>query len=170
MQPALDATNKAILEQKSPVMLQNATVNYVAAVKGQSGTAHLSYKVDVNATIAGYVLPKETCNSSAIVDLDWRNFIVAVLVVINTECGPILDFGRFNLLMKSWHYLFDVTGLLKNYGVFRPGEGAAVPIHSVGESSFRKGTHLPKEVDATLQVAGAQVRMQASAPLPSGQI
>ena len=203
-QPALDAMNKAILEQKSPVMLQNATVNYVAIVKGQSGTTHLSYKVDVEATIAGYVLQKETGNRSAIVDLDWRNFIVAVPVVINTERGPIdinspagalqamvpqlaskldikdaqaimsdpvLDFGRFNLPMKSWHYLFDVTGLqLKNYGVFRPGEGATVSIHSIGESSFREGTYLPKKVDATLQVDGAQVRMHASTPPPSGQI
>lgn len=203
-QPALDAINKAMQEQKSPVTLQNATVNYVATIKGRPDNAHLSYKVDVKATIIGYVLRKEYGNSSAIVDLDWRNFAILTPVVMNAEhramdinspngllqavmpqleaklgskdaqaimSDPILDFSRFNLPMKSWHYLFDVTGLqLKNYGVFRPGEGATVSIHSIGESSFREGTYLPKEMDATVQVDGAQVKMHAVTPPPSGQI
>jgi hypothetical protein len=204
-QALVDAMNRAIQEQKSPVALHNATVNYVATIKGQPDRAQLSYKVDVKATIAGYVLQKETGNRSAIVDLDWRNFVVSVpVMMIDTERGPIdinspagalqvmmpqlaaklgakeaqaimgdpiLDFSRFNLPMKSWHYLFDVTGLqLKNYGVFMPGEGATVSIHSIGESSFREGTYLPKEMDATVQVEGAQVTMHASTPAPSGQI
>ena len=94
--------NKAIFEQKSPVMLQNATVNYVAAVKGQSGTARLLYKVDVKATIAGYVLQKETDNRSAIVDLDWRETLSSQSQDAQAIMSdPILDFGRFNLLLKS---------------------------------------------------------------------
>ena len=203
-QPAVDAVNRAMQEQKSPVTLQNATINYVVTIKGQPDSAHVSYKVDIKATIAGYVLQKESGNHSAIVDLDWRNFVVSTPVVINTGHGaidinspagglqammpqlaakleskdaqaimsdPILDFSRFNLPMKSWHYLFDVTGLqLKNYGVFRPGEGATVSIHSIGESSFREGTYLPKEVDATVQVDGVQLKMHAVTPPPSGQI
>jgi hypothetical protein len=204
-QALVNAMNRAIQEeQKSPVTLHNATVNYVATIKGQPDRAQLSYKVDVKATIAGYVLQKETGNRSAIVDLDWRNFVMSAPAVIDTERGlidvnspagalqvmmpqlaekldakgaqaimndPIMDFSRFNLPMKSWHYLFDVTGLqLKNYGVFMPGEGATVSIHSIGESSFREGTYLPKEMDATVQVDGAQVAMHASTPAPSGQI
>lgn len=202
-QPTLDAINMAMQEQKSPVTLQNATVDYVATIKGKSDNAHLSYKADVKATITEYVMQKESGNSSAIADLDWRNFVVLTPVVINTEHGaidinspnsalqammpqleaklgsknaqvimsdPILGFSRFNLPMKSWHYLFDVTGLLKNYGVFRPGECATVSIHSIGESSFREGTYLPKEMDATVQVDDVQLKMHAVTPPPSGQI
>ncbi|MER3444880.1 MAG: hypothetical protein C4333_12525, partial [Meiothermus sp.] len=42
---------------------------------------------------------------------------------------PLLNFGRFGLPMKSWHFLFDVTDVqLKNYNVFREGEGRTVSI------------------------------------------
>ncbi|AIC16116.1 hypothetical protein NVIE_018560 [Nitrososphaera viennensis EN76] len=83
----------------------------------------------------------------------------------------ILDFGRFNLPMQQWHFLFDVTGeQLKNYGVFRPGEGATVSVYSIGESSFREGRYVPEEMDATIDVDGAQVKVHASTPPPSGQV
>jgi hypothetical protein len=84
---------------------------------------------------------------------------------------PILNFGRFGLPMKSWHFLFDVTGVqLKNYNVFREGEGRTVSIHSIGESSFREGTYLPDEKDLQIEIDGVPVRMHASTPPPSGQI
>lgn len=83
---------------------------------------------------------------------------------------PLLNFGRFGLPMKSWHFLFDVTDVqLKNYNVFREGEGRTVSIHSIGESSFREGTYLPDEKDLHTQIDGVPVRMHASTP-PSGQI
>jgi hypothetical protein len=203
--PLVDAINSAVHDgQKSPVTIENATLSYVATIKGKPDGAQISYKVDVKGTISGYVLQKEQGNRSAIVDLDWRNFAVRQPVLIKTERGavdvnspqgalqaimpqlaakldakearaimqdPILDFGRFNLPMKSWHFLFDVTGeQLKNYGVFRPGEGGTVSVHSIGESSFREGTYLPKETEAELVIDGAQVKMRASTPPPSGQI
>ncbi|MEO9364300.1 MAG: hypothetical protein ABI348_10410, partial [Nitrososphaera sp.] len=84
---------------------------------------------------------------------------------------PLLNFGRFSLPMKQWHFLFDVTGeQLKNYGVFRPGEGATVSVYSIGESSFREGKYVPEEMDATIDVDGAQVKLHASTPPPSGQV
>ncbi len=84
---------------------------------------------------------------------------------------PIMNFDRFGLPMKSWHFLFDVTGKqLERYGVFKPGEGETVSIHSIGESSFREGTYLPVEKDATVMIDGAEVKFHASTPPPSGQI
>jgi len=84
---------------------------------------------------------------------------------------PIMNFDRFGLSMRSWHYLFDVTGKqLERYGVFRPGEGGTVSIHSIGESSFREGTYLPTEKDATVSIDGTEVKVHASTPPPSGQI
>ena len=84
---------------------------------------------------------------------------------------PILNFERFGLPMKSWHFLFDVTGKqLERYGVFIPGEGGTVSIYSIGESSFREGTYLPVEKDATLTIDGEEIKFHASTPPPSGQI
>lgn len=84
---------------------------------------------------------------------------------------PILNFKRFDLSMKSWHYLFDVTGKqLERYGVFMEGEGATISIYSIGESSFREGTYLPVEDDATVMIDGTEVKMHSSTPPPSGQI
>ena len=84
---------------------------------------------------------------------------------------PLLNFARFNLPMKQWHFLFDVTGeQLKNYGVFRPGEGATVSVYSIGESSFREGKYVPEEMDVTIDVDGSQVTVHASTPPPSGQV
>lgn len=84
---------------------------------------------------------------------------------------PIMDFGRFDLPMQSWHFLFDVTGeQLKNYDVFVEGQGGTVSIHSIGESSFREGRYRPEEKEAVATVDGTAVAVHASTPSPSGQI
>ena len=84
---------------------------------------------------------------------------------------PILNFERFDLSMKSWHFLFDVTGKqLERYNVFAEGEGATVSIYSIGESSFREGTYLPVEKDATVMVERTEAKIHSSTPPPSGQI
>ena len=84
---------------------------------------------------------------------------------------PIMNFERFGLPMKSWHFLFDVTGKqLERYGVFMEGEGETVSIHSIGESSFREGTYLPVEKDVVIMINGEQLKLHASTPPPSGQI
>jgi hypothetical protein len=84
---------------------------------------------------------------------------------------PIMNFKPFGLPMKSWHFLFDVTGKqLERYGVFVKGEGGTVSIHSIGESSFREGTYVPVEKDAGASIDGVSVSLHASTPPPSGQI
>lgn len=84
---------------------------------------------------------------------------------------PILNFRPFGLPMKSWHFLFDVTGKqLERYGVFVEGEGGTVSIHSIGESSFREGTYVPVEKDGAVSIDGTEIRLHASTPPPSGQI
>jgi hypothetical protein len=191
-------------EQQSTLVIENATLHYVATYDGHPEGADLFYKVDIKASISGYVLQKEDDDEPAIVDLDWRNFAVRGSLTVSTEHGaldinspagalrlaapelaeklldsdarevmedPILDFGRFDLPMEKWHFLFDVTGeQLKNYDVFVPGEGRTVSIHSIGESSFREGTYKPKVSEATAIVDGVKVGVRASTPPPSGQI
>lgn len=198
--------NALLMENKSPVIVENATLKYFVTVKGYPDRVQLAYRVEFNPTIAGYVLQKTgENNQTAIVDLEWRDFTINEPLLINTEKygtvnvnypigllqllypelaqkllgseakgimeDPIMNFNRFGLSMKSWHYLFDVTGKqLERYGVFRPGEGGTVSIHSIGESSFREGTYLPTEKGATVNIDGTEVRVHASTPPPSGQI
>ena len=202
-QAVVDALNRAAQERSSPLKLENATVDYVATVKGYSDRAQMSYKVDVRAQMSKYVLQKEQDSAPAILDLAWRSLSVQGPVSVATERNgiinvnqpagaldamvpglagklagadkimqePLLNFARFSLLMKQWHFLFDVTGeQLKNYGVFRPGEGATVSVYSIGESSFREGKYVPEEMDATIDVDGSQVTVHASTPPPSGQV
>ncbi|SRR5581483_4289479 len=203
----IQMVNNALLkENKSPVVVENATLKYFATVKGYPDRAQLAYRVEFNPTIAGYVLQKTgENNQTAMVDLEWRDFAINEPLLINTERygtlnvnypigllqllypelaqkllssdakaimeDPIMNFDRFGLSMKSWHYLFDVTGKqLERYSVFKPGEGGTVSIHSIGESSFREGTYLPVEKDATASIDGTEVKIHASTPPPSGQI
>jgi hypothetical protein len=208
-QAVADALNRAAREKASPLVLENATVDYIATLKGYVDRAQISYKVDVKAQISKYVLQKEQDKVQAVLDLAWRDLSVQGPVMVAAAAGrgeekiininqpagaldaivpglagklqaagaaeimqdPILDFGRFDLPMKQWHFLFDVTGeQLKNYGVFKPGEGATVSVFSIGESSFREGVYVPKEMDAMISVDGAQVKVHASTPPPSGQV
>ena len=203
-QAIVDRINEVLREDReSTARIENATIKYVAALKGFADKALLSYNFDVKGNITGYVLQAEEGDEPAIVDLDWRNFVVKgpVMAVdteqheaidINSPSGPlhalapdlagelaklkvmqdpILDFERFDLPMKQWHYLFDVTGKqLEQYNVFVPGEGGTVSIHSIGESSFREGTYLPDEKDEEATIAGTKVKLHASTPPPSGQI
>lgn len=206
MDKVIQAINNAMLENRSPVTIENASLRYFATVKGYPDMAQLSYNIEFKPTITKYVLQKAGENNQpAIVDLEWRDVAVKGpllisagqygTVNINQPVGlvqllypelaqkllgseakeimedPIMNFDRFGLSMKSWHYLFDVTGKqLERYGVFKPGEGGTVSIHSIGESSFREGTYLPVEKDATAKIDGAEVKIHASTPPPSGQI
>lgn len=203
----IQAVNNATLKQnKSPIVIENASMRYFATLKGYPDRAQLSYRTEFEPVITKYVLQKAGENNQpAIVDLDWRNVVVdGPLMVTTQEYGivdinrpiglvqlllpelaeefqrsgaremmedPILDFERFDLSMKSWHFLFDVTGAqLERYGVFIEGEGATVSIYSIGESSFREGTYLPVEKDTTITIRGTEAEMHSSTPPPSGQI
>ena len=55
-------------------------------------------------------------------------------------------------------------------GYIEAGQSKVVSIYSLGESSFREGTHTAIEKDAVATIDGAQVGLHASTPPPSGQI
>lgn len=201
----IQAVNDATLtENRSPIVIENASMRYFATLKGYHDRAVLSYRVEFEPVISKYVLQKAGGDNQAIVDLDWRDVVVRGPLLVETEQGtvdvnrpiglvqlllpgvsgelldseakemmqdPILDFGRFGLPMKQWHFLFDVTGKqLEQYDVFVEGEGATVSVYSIGEGSFREGAYLPVEKDATVTIAGTEARMHSSTPPPSGQI
>ncbi|HEX5904620.1 MAG TPA: hypothetical protein VFY50_01080 [Candidatus Nitrosocosmicus sp.] len=87
---------------------------------------------------------------------------------------PILDFEEFGVTMNNWHFLFDATGAqagAAGYG-FTTEEGGSeiVSIYSLGESSFREGTHTVKETSASAEIDGDTVNVNGLTAPPSGQL
>jgi len=87
---------------------------------------------------------------------------------------PLLDFNEFGATMSNWHFLFDATGSqagASGFG-FSVGKGGSkiISIYSLGESSFREGTHTAKESDASGNVDNTDVNLHSFTAPPSGQI
>ena len=87
---------------------------------------------------------------------------------------PLLDFREFGANMDIWHFLFDATGSqagATGFG-FSVGKGGSkiISIYSLGESSFREGTHAAKESDTTATVDSVNVNLHSFTAPPSGQI
>lgn len=86
---------------------------------------------------------------------------------------PLFNFQEIATPMDKWHFLFDPTGSqagAAGAGYIEAGQSKVVSIYSLGESSFREGTHTAIEKDAVATIDGAQVGLHASTPPPSGQI
>ena len=86
---------------------------------------------------------------------------------------PLLTFDEIAAPMDRWHFLFDPTGAqagAAGAGYIEQGEAKVVSIYSLGESSFREGTHTAVEKNAVATIDGTQVSLHASTPPPSGQI
>jgi hypothetical protein len=87
---------------------------------------------------------------------------------------PILDFEEFGSSMNNWHFLFDATGAQAGaaglgYSVIEGGS-EIVSIYSLGESSFREGTHTVKSISASEDIDGVTVNLDGITAPPSGQM
>ncbi|MDF2737679.1 MAG: uncharacterized protein K0S93_1536 [Nitrososphaeraceae archaeon] len=90
--------------------------------------------------------------------------------ILNT---PLLDYEEIGLPMDRWHFLFDPTGSQASAagsGYSEESGSKVVSVFSLGESSFREGTHSAKEASATANIDGSEVIIKSSNPPPSGQI
>ena len=86
---------------------------------------------------------------------------------------PLLNFEEIAAPMDRWHFLFDPTGSqagAAGAGYIEEGGAKVVSIYSLGESSFREGTHAAIEKDAVATIDGTQTSIHSSTPPPSGQI
>jgi hypothetical protein len=87
---------------------------------------------------------------------------------------PILDFDEFGATMSNWHFLFDATGSQAGASGFGfsvgPGGSKIISIYSLGESSFREGTHSAKESTVSGNVENTNVELHSFTAPPSGQI
>ena len=87
---------------------------------------------------------------------------------------PLLDFNEFGATMSNWHFLFDATGSqagASGFG-FSVGQGGSkiISIYSLGESSFREGTHTAKESTVSGNIDNTNVELHSFTAPPSGQI
>jgi hypothetical protein len=99
--------------------------------------------------------------------------------IVNTPLAetfnqPLLDFEEFGAPMGNWHFLFDATGAQAGASGFGFSVGAGgskiVSIYSLGESSFREGTHSAKESSASSTIDNVNVGLHSFTAPPSGQL
>ena len=87
---------------------------------------------------------------------------------------PILAFEEFGTSMNNWHFLFDATGAQAGAAGFgfsvTEGGSKIVSIFSLGESSFREGTHTVKATSASANIDGVNVNLDGITAPPSGQM
>jgi hypothetical protein len=86
---------------------------------------------------------------------------------------PLFTFAEIGAPMERWHFLFDPTGSqagAAGAGYIEEGGAKVVSIFSLGESSFREGTHSATEKNAEATINGTQTTIHSSTPPPSGQI
>lgn len=87
---------------------------------------------------------------------------------------PLMNFEEFAVTMGNWHFLFDATGAQAGASSFGmnlgKGDSKIISIYSLGESSFREGTHTVKETDTSTTIDGTQVKLHTLTAPPSGQI
>ena len=101
MDQLVGAFNQAIATEKhSPVRFSNATLTYTGDVLGSSTQALISYKVDVQPTVANYVLQNTT--QGTVIDPSWRSVTVNQPVTIDAP-----KYGKININAPLG--LFEVT-------------------------------------------------------------
>ena len=86
---------------------------------------------------------------------------------------PLLDYEEIGFPMDRWHFLFDPTGSQASAagaGYAEEGESKVVSVFSLGESSFREGTHAAQESSISTTIDGSKVNIKSSDPPPSAQI
>ncbi|MGZ5547175.1 MAG: hypothetical protein ACXWFZ_04420 [Nitrososphaeraceae archaeon] len=86
---------------------------------------------------------------------------------------PLLDYEEIGFPMDRWHFLFDPTGSQASAagsGYAEEGGSKVVSVFSLGESSFREGTHAAKESSVSTTIDGSKVNIKSSNPPPSAQI
>src|SRR5215203_497532 len=75
---------------------------------------------------------------------------------------PLLDYEEIGFPMDRWHFLFDPTGSQASAagsGYLEEGGSKVVSVFSLGESSFREGTHAAKESSASVPIDDSEVNI-----------
>ncbi len=88
LQPTqMEKVNKALLKSKSPMQLADANVTYAGTIRGSHDTLTLTYRIELDSHVSGYVLSQASNDTAEaiLVDSNWRGFVVDGLVMVNTD-------------------------------------------------------------------------------------
>jgi hypothetical protein len=89
-QEQLDQVNRALLESNSPMQLSSANITYSGTIRGLQDTLLLSYRVELESRVSGYVLNQPANYTETIlVDSNWRGFVVRGPVMIDSNRGEV---------------------------------------------------------------------------------
>jgi len=112
----IQATNKALVEAKSPVQVTAADVHYTATIKGGPTSVLTSVKVDYQPTLENFVLSKgDTQAGGDVIDLQWRTFVVKGPIKLKAQ-----EFGEvsINQGIGALETIYpDIASKLSNSGV-----------------------------------------------------
>jgi hypothetical protein len=110
----ITALNRALVQAKSPAQVSNASLSYIAVLKGGPTSTVISYKVELRPTLEKFVLQRgEGGQSGHLVDLEWRDIVINQPIVVNApNVGQInvnSPIGLFQALYPSLAQKLDNT-------------------------------------------------------------
>jgi hypothetical protein len=93
MSTVISALNRALVQAKSPVQASNASLSYIAVLKGGPTSTIISYKVDLRPTLEKFVLQRgQGGQSGHLIDLEWRGIVINDPLVVNAP-----NIGQINV-------------------------------------------------------------------------
>jgi len=86
VQVLIDKINEKLLkERKSPVHVENITIDYKATLKGGSDKATLEQVLRLDVLVTRFVLNLGSSSEGSLIDLNWRGFNIDDPVIVKTE-------------------------------------------------------------------------------------
>lgn len=105
--------NKNLLrERNSPVSIEIEEVEFRATLKGESDRAVLEHVINMDFVLTGFVLRPGTPTEGALIDMNWRGFMINEPATISTQ-----EFGEIDINLPSGYFYArqpEVMSLLEN--------------------------------------------------------
>jgi hypothetical protein len=106
----VDQLNTVIAnERKSPVTITDLAVNYQVWIHGDDKQATLDYVLTLTPTITGYVMGKNTDDSTTVLDASWIGINLKDPVVIYSENYHDMEINHpVNVIKNVLPYVYDI--------------------------------------------------------------
>lgn len=88
----LEQLNRSMLDGNSPMQLAGANVTYTGTIRGSHDTLMLTYRVELDSQVSGYVLNRpsdddgDAPSDTILVDSNWRGFVIEGPLLV--DAGP----------------------------------------------------------------------------------
>lgn len=109
VQELIDKINQNLVKEKnSPVVVEDAKINFKAMLKGDEKKAILEHTIKLDLTIARFVLGAGSSAEGTLIDLNWRGLYVDEPVVIKTA-----EYGDVEINFPSGYYYARQPDVMK---------------------------------------------------------